>query len=105
MLVVVDAELPDIEQPGALVGYLKETGRVGEGEEPVVRVLAGGVSNRTVLVERPEAGEARGLQSALPQLGVAAVSGSVPGPTPTGARGLGWVAATAPPKTLTPPVF
>ena len=50
----MDAELLDIEQPGALVGYLKVTGRVGEGEEPVVRVLAGGVSNRTVLAERPE---------------------------------------------------
>jgi hypothetical protein len=71
VLVVVDAELLDIEQPGALVGYLKVTGRVGEGEEPVVRVLAGGVSNRTVLIERPEAGEAWVVKQALPKLRVA----------------------------------
>jgi hypothetical protein len=43
----------DIEQPGALAVYLRATGRIGAGEEPAVRALAGGVSNRTVLVERP----------------------------------------------------
>lgn len=47
VLVVVDAELLDIEQPGALAGYLKGTGRVSEGEEPVVRVLARGPSPPT----------------------------------------------------------
>jgi 5-methylthioribose kinase len=67
----VDAGLLDIEQPGALVGYLKGTGRVGEGEEPVVRVLAGGVFNRTVLVKRPEVGEAWVVKQALPKLRVA----------------------------------
>ena len=70
-MVVVDAELLDIEQPGALVRYLKETGRVSEDEEPVVRVLAGGVSNRTVLLERPETGEAWVVKQALPKLRVA----------------------------------
>ena len=67
----MDAELLDIEQPGALVSYLKGIGRVGEDEEPVVRVLAGGVSNRTVLVERPEAGGAWVVKQALPKLRVA----------------------------------
>jgi 5-methylthioribose kinase len=70
-LVAVDAELLDIEQPGALVRYLKGTGHVGEDKESVVRVLAGGVSNRTVLLERPETGEAWVVKQALPKLRVA----------------------------------
>ncbi len=47
----MDAELTDIDRPG----YLRRTGRVSEVEEPVGRVLEVGVSNRTVLVERPDA--------------------------------------------------
>ncbi len=105
MLVVVDAELLDIEQPGALVGYLKETGRVGEGEEPVVRVLAGGVSNRTVLVERPEAGEAWVVKQALPKLRVAVDWFSDPERIHREAQGLRWLEALAPPGTITPLVF
>lgn len=60
----------DIEQPDALIAYLRRTGRVGEQESPRVRVLAGGVSNRTVLVERPS-GDAWVLKQALPKLRVA----------------------------------
>jgi hypothetical protein len=41
---IVDAKTLDIERPGALVGYPKATGRLGEDEEPVVSVLAGGIS-------------------------------------------------------------
>jgi 5-methylthioribose kinase len=104
-LVVVDAEHLDIEQPGALVGYLKETGRVGEGEEPVVRVLAGGVSNRTVLVERPEAGEAWVVKQALPKLRVAVDWFSDPDRIHREALGLRWLVALAPPNTITPLVF
>ena len=104
-MVVVDAEVLDIEQPGALVGYLKETGRVGEGEEPVVRVLAGGVSNRTVLVERPEAGEAWVVKQALPKLRVAVDWFSDPERIHREALGLRWLEALAPPGTITPLVF
>ena len=105
MLVVVDAELLDIEQPGALVGYLKETGRVGEGEEPVVRVLAGGVSNRTVLVEWPEVGEAWVVKQALPKLRVAVDWFSDPQRIHREALGLRWLEALAPPNTITPLLF
>jgi 5-methylthioribose kinase len=105
MLVVVDAEPLDIEQPGALVGYLKETGRVGGGEEPVVRVLAGGVSNRTVLVERPEAGEAWVVKQALPKLRVAVDWFSDPERIHREALGLRWLEELVPPGTITPLVF
>jgi 5-methylthioribose kinase len=62
--------LLDIEQPGQLVAYLRGTGRIGENEEPQICVLAGGVSNRTVLVTRPS-GEAWVLKQALEKLRVA----------------------------------
>jgi 5-methylthioribose kinase len=104
-LVAVDAELLDIEQPGVLVSYLKGTGRVGEDEEPVVRVLAGGVSNRTVLLERPEAGEAWVVKQALPKLRVAVDWFSDPERIHREALGLRWLEALAPPGTITPLVF
>jgi 5-methylthioribose kinase len=104
-LVAVDAELLDIEQPGALVRYLKETGRVSEDEEPVVRVLAGGVSNRTVLLERPETGEAWVVKQALPKLRVAVDWFSDPERIHREALGLRWLEALAPPGTITPLVF
>jgi 5-methylthioribose kinase len=104
-LIVVDAQLLDIEQPGALVGYLKGTGRVGEGEEPVVRVLAGGVSNRTVLVERPEPGEAWVVKQALPKLRVAVDWYSDPERIHREALGLRWLEELAPSGTITSLVF
>jgi 5-methylthioribose kinase len=104
-LVAVDAELLDIEQPGVLVSYLRGTGRVGEDEEPVVRVLAGGVSNRTVLLERPEAGEAWVVKQALPKLRVAVDWFSDPERIHREALGLRWLEALAPPGTITPLVF
>src|SRR5438105_3346412 len=42
----------NIEQPEQLVAYLRDSGRIAREETPEVRVLAGGVSNRTVLVKR-----------------------------------------------------
>src|SRR5689334_22184756 len=58
----------DIEQPDELLRYLRASGRIGEGEEPQIRVLAGGVSNRTVLVEREH--ESWVLKQALAKLRV-----------------------------------
>lgn len=42
----------DIEQPKQLIAYLRNTHRIGQNETPLVTNLAGGVSNRTVLVQR-----------------------------------------------------
>jgi len=60
----------DIEQPDALVGYLKARGSIGSLEQPTVTVLGGGVSNRVVLVTRWN-GNAWVLKQALPKLRVA----------------------------------
>jgi aminoglycoside phosphotransferase (APT) family kinase protein len=43
----------DIEQHDQLVAYLRAAGHIASGESPACRTLAGGVSSRTVLVERP----------------------------------------------------
>ena len=43
----------DIEQPDQLVAYLEHGGHIDPGEPIIAHVLTGGVSNRTVLVERP----------------------------------------------------
>ncbi|HEV2124126.1 MAG TPA: hypothetical protein VGW38_15290 [Chloroflexota bacterium] len=59
----------NIEQPKALVAYLRATGRIAPGEHPRVTRLTGGVSNRTVLVERTS-GEAWVLKQALTKLRV-----------------------------------
>jgi aminoglycoside phosphotransferase (APT) family kinase protein len=42
----------DIEYPGEAIAYLRERGVIGPGEQPRIQVLAGGVSSRTVLIER-----------------------------------------------------
>ena len=104
-MVIVGAELLDIEKPGALVSYLKATGRVGEDEEPVVRVLTGGVSNRTVLVKRHQTGEAWVVKQALPKLRVAVDWFSDPQRVHREALGLRWLEALAPAGTITPLLF
>jgi len=60
----------DIEQTPRLIQWLKASGHIAVGETPVVRRLEGGVSNRTVLVERDQ-GDAWVLKQALPKLRVA----------------------------------
>jgi len=59
----------NIEQPEELLRYLHARGQLGAGESPVITVLRGGVSNRTVLVERA-GGESFVLKQALPKLRV-----------------------------------
>ncbi|MEA2524449.1 MAG: hypothetical protein QOF73_1676 [Thermomicrobiales bacterium] len=94
----------DIEQPGALLDYLRQTGRIEPGEEPAISVLAGGVSNRTVLVERP-IGEAWVVKQALAKLRVQVDWFSPPERIHREALGLRWLEQIAPPNTTTPLVF
>ena len=94
----------DIEQPDALLAYLRATGRIGPDEAPAIRVLAGGVSNRTVLVERPT-GEAWVSKQALAKLRVQVDWFSPPERIHREALGLRWLARLAPPGTTTPLVF
>jgi aminoglycoside phosphotransferase (APT) family kinase protein len=58
----------DIEQPASLLSYLRGGGWIDAGERPRASVLHGGVSNKTVLVERD--GEAWVLKQALAKLRV-----------------------------------
>jgi aminoglycoside phosphotransferase (APT) family kinase protein len=89
----------DIEQPGQLVAYLRASGRMGVGEEAEVRVLAGGVSNRTVLVKRSN-GEAWVLKQALEKLRVAVEWHSDPRRIEREALGMRRLASLAPPGSI-----
>ena len=94
----------DIEDPVALLGYLRDTGRVGADEAPTFRTLAGGVSNKTVLVERP-GGEAWVVKQALPKLRVKADWFSDPARIGREALALRWLPKLAPAGSITPLVF
>lgn len=99
-----DAALPDIEQPGVLLAYLRASGRIAPDEEPAVTVLAGGVSNRTVLVERP-GGERWVVKQSLEKLRVRVDWFSPPERIHREAHGLRWLAQLAPPGTTVAFVF
>jgi 5-methylthioribose kinase len=94
----------DIERPGELVAYLRATGRIGPDETPRVEVLAGGVSNRTVLVERA-GGESWVVKQALAKLRVAVDWFSDPRRIEREALGLKYLAEIAPAGAITPLVF
>ena len=94
----------DIEQPGALVAWLQSHGLIGLDETPEIQVLAGGVSNRTVLVERAN-GEAWVVKQALAKLRVQVDWFSSPERIHREALGLRLLARIAPPGTITPLVF
>ena len=97
-------EALDIEDPVALVEYLRSTGRVGTDKRVSVRVLAGGVSNKTVLVERG-GGVAWVLKQALPKLRVKVDWFSDPARIRREALALQWLPKLAPQGSVTPLVF
>jgi aminoglycoside phosphotransferase (APT) family kinase protein len=84
----------DIEQSDQLLAYLREMGRIGRDEMPAIRVLQGGVSNRTVFVQR--ANESWVLKQALPKLRVAVDWFSSPERIHREALGLHWLEQLAP---------
>src|SRR5258708_27555975 len=94
----------DIENFPELVQYLRETARIAPGESPRLVNLAGGVSNRTVLLER-SSGEAWVLKQALERLRVKAEWHSDPKRIEREAQGMKRLAEIAPPGTITPLVF
>lgn len=94
----------DIENPAALTAYLRETGRIAPAESPAIQVLAGGVSNKTVLVTRP-GGEAWVLKQALPKLRVAVDWFSDPARIVREALGIRYLSELAPAGAITPLVF
>jgi 5-methylthioribose kinase len=94
----------DIEREQDLVAYLRATQRITEQERVEVKVLAGGVSNRTVWVRR-ESGESWVLKQALAKLRVKVDWFSDPRRVEREALGLQWLAKLAPAGTITPLVF
>lgn len=94
----------DIEQPDALCRYLRDTGRVAPGEELRCTTLAGGVSNRTVLVERAN-GPAWVIKQALARLRVKDEWLADPRRIHREALGLRWLARLAPAAHLPAFVF
>jgi aminoglycoside phosphotransferase (APT) family kinase protein len=94
----------DIEDAPALLAYLRRTGRIAPGEQPRIAILRGGVSNRTVRVER-ESGEAWVLKQALAKLRVPVDWFSSPERIHREAAGLEWLARLAPPGSITPLLF
>jgi aminoglycoside phosphotransferase (APT) family kinase protein len=94
----------NIEQPAALSVYLRQMDLIETEEAPEIRLLPGGVSNRTVLVERSN-GEAWVLKQALAKLRVQVDWFSSPERIHREALGLRWLAQLAPPETIPAFVF
>jgi tRNA A-37 threonylcarbamoyl transferase component Bud32 len=94
----------DIELPSALEAYLRATGRIYPREPVKIAVLMGGVSNRTVLVERPS-GEAWVLKQALPKLRVAVDWFSDPRRIEREALGIRWLGQLVHAGQITPLIF
>ena len=94
----------DIEQPGQLDRYLRETGRIPHGEPVSITVLNGGVSNRTVLVERAS-GDAWVLKQALEKLRVPVDWFCSPARIEREALGMQRLADLAPEGSITPLIF
>ncbi len=89
----------DIEDPESLRGWLRRRGSLSEAEPLPMRVLRGGVSNRTVLVQLP-GGEVWVLKQALSRLRVAVEWFSSPARIQREALGMRWLAQLAPDRTV-----
>jgi len=94
----------DIENFPALLQYLRASSRIGPNETPRLTNLAGGVSNRTVLLERPN-GESWVLKQALERLRVQAEWHSDPRRIEREALGIQTLGQIAPPGTIVPLIF
>ncbi len=64
-----DKPVIDIEDTVDLLRYLRETGRIKSDEAIVIRTLHGGVSNKTILLQRPD-GSRWVIKQSLPKLRV-----------------------------------
>src|SRR5438105_192892 len=94
----------DIEQPEQLLQYLRQTRRINPTEQIQIHNLRGGVSNKTVLIKRPNR-EAWVLKQALPKLRVDVDWFSDPRRIHTEALALQHLPDLAPPGTITPLIF
>jgi aminoglycoside phosphotransferase (APT) family kinase protein len=95
----------DIENFDALLRYLRGAGRIAPDETPRFTQLTGGVSNRTVLVERTSPGESWVLKQALAKLRVQVEWFSDPRRIEREAAGIRCLTELAPAGTITPLLF
>lgn len=94
----------DIEHESELLDWLRAEGWIEPNETPAIAVLHGGVSNRTVLVER-SGGDAWVLKQALAKLRVQVDWFSPVERVHREALGLRWLERIAPAGTITPLIF
>lgn len=94
----------DIEIFADLIAHLRGAGHLAPDESPICTNLAGGVSNRTVLLERAN-GQSWVLKQALHRLRVAVEWTSDPRRIEREALGIQHLGRLAPPGTITPLVF
>jgi tRNA A-37 threonylcarbamoyl transferase component Bud32 len=94
----------DIEQHDALLGYLRSAGHLGHGESASFATLPGGVSSRTVLVERTD-GRNWVIKQSLPRLRVAVEWHSDPARIHREALGMRWLGQIAPSGTVPDLIF
>ena len=94
----------DIEQHDRLLMYLRTAGHIAAEESPRFSTLPGGVSSRTVLVERP-AGEPWVIKQSLAKLRVDVEWYSDPERIHREAAGIRRLSELAPPGTIPPLIF
>ena len=94
----------DIEQPEALLDYLRTQGHISNSDRPQIRVLAGGVSNRTVWIRLPD-GQTWVLKQALEKLRVREAWYSDPVRIHREAAGLRWLIQLLPAGTIPELIF
>ena len=94
----------DIENEAALLAYLRQAGWIEEDEAPDLQILEGGVSNRTVLLQRTN-GQAWVLKQALPKLRVEVDWFSDPARIAREALALQWLEKWLPKEHAVPLVF
>jgi 5-methylthioribose kinase len=94
----------DIEDADDLLRYLRETGRIEREEAPVIRTLRGGISNKTILLQRPD-GSRWVLKQALPKLRVQADWFSDPARIHVEANSLRYLPRVTPPNSTAALLF
>jgi len=94
----------DIERADDLLFYLRETDRLAQGEHVKITVLEGGVSNRTVLLERAN-GDDWVLKQALKKLRVSVDWFSNPERIHREAAGMRYLSRFAPESATVPLIF
>jgi aminoglycoside phosphotransferase (APT) family kinase protein len=93
----------DIENPDQLMAYLEQNAYLAPDQRPLIKVLPGGVSNRTVLVEHN--GKAWVLKQALAKLRVAVDWYADPERIHREALGLYWLEQLLPPGSVPRLIF